>query len=113
MATPVNFVWNSNQSALSVRTWVMSSLATILHRWGYQIEGTSQESTRFVRRRSFWTMALISPLAFLVSPYEKNEVVVTIIPCGPSATRMTVLGELPKKIAQVLEQLPQAPVKVS
>ena len=112
MATPVNFVWNSNQSALSVRTWVMS-FATILHRWGYRIEGRSEESTRFVRRRSFWMLALISPLAFLISPYEKDEVVVTIIPGGPSATRMTVLGELPKKIAQVLEQLPQAPVKVS
>lgn len=56
-------------------------------------------------------MVFISPLALLVSPYQKDEVVVIITAVAPEVSRMSVIGELPKRITAVLHHLPQTDLK--
>lgn len=108
MTAGVDLIWNTDRSVTWMREWTLSSLARVLHHWGYRIVNGDEEGIHFVRRRSLWSMAFISPLAFLLSPRQKDEVVVTIMAVGPDASRMTIVGELPKRIAAVLGNLPQA-----
>lgn len=106
MSARQDFVWDTSRYLADVRGWVHSSLAPALREWDFE-SMAPLTSAVFVRRRSFWPMALISPLAFLVSPYQRDQSVVSFVAAGPVATRMTVVGELPRRIVDVLERLPQ------
>lgn len=108
MSSKVEYVWNTSRSLTDVREWARSSLVPVLEKWGYRVDADSVDCITLERRRSFWPMVFISPLAFLVSPYQKDHAVVAFASLTPGGTRMTVTGDLPRKIVAVLNRLPQA-----
>lgn len=108
MMEKVDFTWKTSRSTDSVRSWVQTGLTRALRRWGYRTEQASDDHFLFVRRRSFWPIAFISPLAFLVSPNQKDQAVITISQSDSGLTQMAVIGELPRRVAAVLRELPQA-----
>ena len=107
VAKATEFVWRTSRSLPDVRNWATTVFAAVMKKWGFEIDVLSENAMSLVRSRRFWPMAILSPIALLLSPYQKDQVVVTFASAGPGRSQMTVVGDVPNKIANILHGLPQ------
>lgn len=108
MIAAVNFTWTTTRSRSTVRDWVASSVAETLRRYGYRVTSdTADELVLAHWAPASWPLLLFSAMAYLLSHHRSYQVVFKFLTTASGVTRMLVIGDLPTKVADLLEHLPQ------
>lgn len=106
MSTPIQLEWIAARPVAQTRVWAESKLFPVFAQYGFRVARVSDDVVVFSRRRTAWWLALISVLAYWLSPDEKAQITVTFAGHAVEGSRMTVFGDVPAPVRKVLLEIP-------
>ena len=84
----------------------MSSVATTLRKAGYRVTASTPDELVMTHAGSSnWWLLLISWMAFWLSDTRSYQVTFKFLALADGRSRVLIIGELPSKVAAVLEDL--------
>lgn len=105
----VNYSWTTSSRSLDeVQQFAVGMLADVLRRAGYRLVSRGPDEIVMVRpARSNPGLLLFSVFAYLLSTDRACQVVVSWYRTPAGKSRMTVVGDVPSRLATELTELPQ------
>lgn len=106
MTNSTAWEWTASRPLDELRRWAEAKLFPALHQYGFRVMRESDDLVVFALHRTAWWLALISVVAFWLSPDRKQFVAVSFAAVSPETSRITVVGDVPSRVRSILTAIP-------